>query len=73
MAEGDSGGGLSEGIAASEGDPRVLLVMNAILSAIFGWTVVGGLSLLDLVAFDLINIATVAIVVFSLTYLVTMR
>lgn len=73
MTEGDSGSGLSEGIAASQGDPRVLLAMNAILSTIFGWTVVGGLSLLDIVAFDLLNIATVAIVVFSLTYLVTMR
>lgn len=68
----DSEGGLSEGIANSKGDPRLLVALNAVLSAMFGWTVVGGLSLLDVVAFSAINIVTVAVIVFSLTYLVTM-
>jgi len=50
----------------------VLLAINAILSTMFGWTIVGGLSFLDVVAFDAINVATAAIVIFSLTYLLTM-
>jgi len=68
----DSNGGFSEGIANSKGDPRLLIALNAALSAMFGWTIVGGLSLLDVVAFSAINIATVAVIVFSLTYLVTL-
>ncbi len=72
MTEGNSDRGLSDGIEASQGDPRVLLAMNALLSTILGWTIIGGLSLLNLAAFDALNIATVAIIVFALTYLVTM-
>ena len=64
--------GFSEGVAASRGDPRVLLAMNVVLSTLFGWVIVGGLSVIDIVAFDLLNVATAAIVVFSLTYYVTM-
>lgn len=64
--------GFSAGAAASKGDPRVLVAINAVLSTLFGWTLVGGLSFLDVVSFDLVNVATAAIVVFSLTYLVTM-
>jgi hypothetical protein len=71
MNEADSEG-FSDGAAASQGDPRVLLAINAVLSTLFGLTIVGGLSFLDVVAFDLINVATAAIVIFSLTYFVTM-
>lgn len=71
MSNGDAEG-FSEGAAASAGDPRVLLAINAVLSTLFGWTIVGGLSFLDVVAFDAINVATAAIVIFALTYLVTM-
>ena len=71
MSDGDTEG-FSEGAAASKGDPRVLLAINAILSTMFGWTIVGGLSFLDVMAFDPINVATAAIVIFSLTYIVTM-
>ncbi|WP_253736630.1 hypothetical protein [Halohasta salina] len=71
MSEGDADG-FGEGVAASQGDPRVLLAMNAVLSTLFGWLIVGGLSVVDVVAFDLLNVATAAIVVFSLTYYVTM-
>lgn len=63
--------GFSEGAATSQGDPRVLLAINAVLSTMFGWTIVGGLSVLDVVAFDPINVATAAIVIFGLTYVVT--
>jgi len=70
MADGDAEG-FSEGVAGSQGDRRVLLGMNAVLSTLFGWTIVGGLSVLDIVAFSAINVATAAIVVFALTYYVT--
>lgn len=64
--------GFSEGVAASSGDPRVLLGLNAALSTLFGWTIVGGLSILDIAALSPINVATAAIIVFALTYAVTM-
>jgi len=64
--------GFSEAVSTSKGDPRVLLAINAVLSTLFGWTIVGGLSLLDIAAFDPVNVATAAIVVCSLTYLVMM-
>ena len=63
--------GFQEGVEASQGDPRVVLAITVVLSVLFGWTIIGGLSLLDMAAFDLRNVATAAIVVFSLTYLVT--
>ena len=73
MSDGDSetADGFSEAVAASDGDPRVVLAINAVLSTLFGWTIVGGLSLLDMAAFSLLNVATAAIVVFALTYVVT--
>jgi hypothetical protein len=49
-----------------------LLGVNAALSTLFGWTIVGGLSILDIAAFSPINVATAAIIVFALTYAVTM-
>ena len=66
----DDQNGLSEGIRSSKGDPRVLLVMNALLSVLFAWMVVAGLSFLGFIEYSLLNIATVAIVVFAATYLV---
>ena len=66
-------GGFGDGIATSDGDPRVLLGLNAILSTLLGWTIIGGLSIIDVAMFSLINVATAAIVVFALTYAVTMR
>ena len=71
MSEDDSDG-FGEGLSASTGDPRVLVAMNAILSTLFAWSIVWGLSLLDLAEFTAINVATGAIVLFALTYLVTM-
>ena len=60
-----------EGLSASRGDPRVLLLLNVILSAMFGTTVVWGLSLLDAAELSLINVATATVVLVALTYLVT--
>ena len=64
--------GFSEGAASSQGDPRVLLAMNVVLSTLFGWTIVWGLSFLGVIEYGFINIATAAIVLFAMTYLVTM-
>lgn len=68
----DDAEGFKKGMAASAGDPRVLLAMNAILSTLFSWSIVWGLSLLDVAEFTAINVATGAIILFSLTYLVSM-
>ncbi|ELZ88204.1 hypothetical protein C453_02002 [Haloferax elongans ATCC BAA-1513] len=54
-----------------EGDPRVLLVMNVVLSSVFATVVVFGLSYADLAAFTLVNVASAALVLVALTYLVT--
>ncbi|WP_339102575.1 hypothetical protein [Haloterrigena salinisoli] len=64
--------GFEAGAAGSRGDPRVLIAMNAVLSTLFAWTIVWGLSFLGVLEFGLINVATAAIVLFAITYLVTM-
>ena len=64
--------GFSEGVSSSQGDPRVLFAMNAILSTLFAWSVVWGLSFLGIVSFTLVNVATAAILLFTMTYVVTM-
>jgi hypothetical protein len=55
----------------SQGDPRVLFVMNLVLSSIFATVVVWGLSFVDVVAFTLVNVASLALVVMAATYVVT--
>lgn len=67
----DGDDGFSEGASGSAGDPRVLLAMNAILSTLFATTIVWGLSVLGMAGFSLTNVATGAVILFSLTYLVT--
>jgi hypothetical protein len=70
MDDGDPEG-FGDGLSASRGDPRVLLLLNVVLSATFGTTVVWGLSFLDLAEFSIVNVATATIVLIALTYLVT--
>ncbi len=65
--------GISEGLRDSKGDPRLLLLLNAVLSAWLAWTVIWGADLLNLVEYTLTNVATVAIVLFALTYAVVLR
>jgi len=65
--------GFEAGASGTRGDPRVLFALNAALSASFGATIVWGLSVLDAAELSLVNVATATIVLFSLTYLVTMR
>jgi hypothetical protein len=71
MAE--EGKGLSDGVDESSGDPRVLLAMNAVLSLLFGWTVIWGLDLLGLLEHTWGAVAGVWLGLFALTYLVVLR
>lgn len=57
-------------MADSKGDPRVLFVLNLVLSAAFASLVVWGLAFIDVLTFawETVAVATVALMV--LTYLV---
>ncbi|ELY76803.1 hypothetical protein [Natrinema pallidum] len=77
MSDGDTdrdgtGDGFEAGVSSSQGDPRVLVALNAVLSALFAWAVVWGLSFLDVLEFGFVNVATAAILLFAMTYFVTM-
>lgn len=69
MSDGD--GGFEAGASGSQGDPRVLIAMNVVLSIGFAATIVWGLDLLGAAELTLINVATGATVLFALTYLIT--
>lgn len=58
---------------ASDGDPRVLFVMNLVLSAAFASVLVWGLSYLDLTTFTLRTVAGYGLVVFVVTYVAVLR
>jgi hypothetical protein len=58
-------------MANSQGDPRVLFVMNLVLSAAFATFVVWGLSFLDLLSFDWRNVAVLAGLLMVVTHVVT--
>lgn len=72
MANPDDGqGGLQEGLESSKGDPRVLIVMNAVLSALFAAMLVWGLSLVGTLEYSLTTVAIAAVAVFVLTHVMT--
>ncbi|MFC7082050.1 hypothetical protein [Halorussus caseinilyticus] len=54
----------------SKGDPRVLFLMNLVLSSAFASLVVWGLSYLDLLTFAWPTVAVATGIVMLLTYLV---
>jgi hypothetical protein len=56
---------------ASQGDPRVLIVMNLVLSSVFAVVVLWGFDFLGLVPFTPLNAATLAVLLVGVTYLVT--
>lgn len=56
---------------ASQGDPRVLFAMNAVLSSVFATAVMWGLSYVDLANFTVWNVATLAALLMAMTHLVT--
>jgi hypothetical protein len=57
--------GFEAGASQSQGDPRVLIAMNA--------TIVWGLDVLGAVDLTLINVATGAVLLFALTYIITLQ
>jgi hypothetical protein len=65
--------GFEEGASGTRGDPRVLVAMNVILSTAFAAMVVWGLSLLGAAEFTLINVATGAVLLIALSYVVTLQ
>jgi hypothetical protein len=65
--------GFEAGASQSQGDPRVLVALNIVLSVSFSATVVWGLDLLGAADLTLINVATGAILLFALTYVITLQ
>ncbi|OYR86949.1 hypothetical protein DJ71_05800 [Halorubrum sp. E3] len=65
--------GIRGGVEGSEGDPRVVLLLNAVLSGLFAWTAFWGLQLLDVAEVTATNVASLALVIFALTYVVVLR
>ena len=57
-------------MANSKGDPRVLFVMNLVLSAAFGTLVIWGLSFIDVLEFGWQNVAVLTGLLMIVTYLV---
>ncbi|WP_435359835.1 hypothetical protein [Haloarchaeobius sp. DFWS5] len=55
------------------GDPRVLFVMNLVLSALFSYAVLFGFDYIDLVAFSWLRLAGLTFVVMVVTYLAVLR
>jgi hypothetical protein len=71
MSDGDDG--FDAGASGSQGDSRVLIVMNLVLSTGFAATIVWGLDVLGAAELTLINVATGAILLFALTYVITLQ
>jgi len=65
--------GIREGIEESEGDPRLILLLNAVLSGGFAWTVLWGLDRAGMATLTAPNVGLLALVIFVATYLVVMR
>lgn len=65
--------GFGAGASGSRGDPRVLVAMNAVLSTAFSAVVVWGLSIIGAAELSLLNVATGAILLFALTYVVSLQ
>jgi len=57
-------------MANSQGDPRVLFVLNLVLSAALATAVVWGLSVVDRLAFGWTNVAALTGLLMVVTYLV---
>lgn len=62
---------LSDGLSSSKGDPRVLLVLNAILSAAFVYVVLGLAALANVTEFTWLRFAVLTLLLMAATYLMT--
>ena len=65
--------GIRQGLEESKGDPRFVLLLNGVMSTWYAWTVIWGADILGLVEYTFVNVATLAIVLFALTYVVVLR
>ncbi|MFU8867240.1 hypothetical protein [Natronococcus sp.] len=63
--------GFREGLESSRGDPRALLVLNAVLSLLFGWMIVAGAAVVGLVEVSVTTVVAVAAGLFVLTLVMT--
>jgi len=63
--------GFNEGAQRSEGSPWVAQGINAVLSTLFALVVVGGLEFIGAMAFTLVNVATAAVLLFTVSYVAT--
>ena len=62
--------GFRDGISGSSGDPRVVHALNAVLSTVFAIIIVRGLAMISTLAFTAVNVATLAVVLFTVAYVV---
>ena len=69
----DGADGFEAGTSGTQGDPRVLIAMNVVLSTVFAATVVWGLSYLGAAEFTLVNVATGAVLLVAVSYVVSTR
>lgn len=60
--------GFREGLESSEGDPRVVAILNAILSITFAWLLVWGGSVVGFLEYGVTNVALVAAGLFVFTF-----
>lgn len=58
---------------ASQGDPRVLFVLNLVLSAAFSTVVVWGLAFVGVGSFTPTNVALATVALMLLTWLLVLR
>lgn len=66
-------GDIQEGMASSKGDPRVLLVLNVILSAVFAYIVLFLSDLIGLTELTWSRFVGFTVILVLLTYIVVMR
>ena len=69
----DDADGFEAGTSGTQGDPRVLVAMNVVLSTVFAATVVWGLSYLGAAEFTLVNVATGTVLLVAVSYVVSTR
>ncbi|MFC6716098.1 hypothetical protein ACFQGT_17410 [Natrialbaceae archaeon GCM10025810] len=62
--------GFLDGVESSEGDVRVFVALNAILSAMFGWLIVWALDLAGFVEYATRTVAIAVVALFLLTFVV---
>lgn len=77
MSDNDRDQAGAEGFEAatehSAGNPWVVHGLNALLSTVFALTIVGGLDYVGSMEFTTTNVATVAILIFTAAYLLSVR